>query len=167
MGVLNDSLIAERHRMSTQIVFATVCLASVDPDRMNARVVLAGHPPPLLVRRDHAGSLELSPGPPIGVDPGRTWDVHHVQLPDEIWTLLLYTDGLVEGRSAPNGPRPFGLGRLSELLAGQAPLTAPAIDDVLEHVHAANGGPLADDVVILAVSPTASPMRVSGGVGRT
>jgi serine phosphatase RsbU (regulator of sigma subunit) len=162
IGVLNDSLIAERQRMTTEVVFATVCLASVDADRMNARVVLAGHPPPLLVRGDHAGSLELAPDPPIGVDPGRRWAVHDVQLPDEMWTLLLYTDGLVEGRAQPNGPRPFGIQRLAALLEGQAPLTAEAIDDVLDRVHAANGGPMSDDVVMLAVSPTSSPRPVTG-----
>jgi hypothetical protein len=163
MGVLNDSLIAERGRMRTEVGFATVCLASVAPDRMNARVVLAGHPPPLLVRRERVGSLELAPDPPIGVDPSRTWAVHNVQLPDEIWTLLLYTDGLVEGRAAPDGPRPFGLQRLAALLEGQAPLTAETIDDILGRVQAANGGPMSDDVVMVAVSPTSSLMPVPAG----
>ena len=161
MGVLNDSLIAEHSRLSTQLVFATVCMASVDPDRMNARVVLAGHPPPFLVQRRRARSLELSPGPPIGVDPGRTWEVHDVELPDEIWTLLLYTDGLVEGRAAPDGPRPFGVQRLTALLEGQAPLTAQAIDSILGSVQAANGGPMTDDVVMVAVSPATRPKPVS------
>ncbi|MGN6378265.1 MAG: PP2C family protein-serine/threonine phosphatase [Gaiellales bacterium] len=162
MSVLNDSLIAERRRVATQVVFATVCVASVDPDRMGARVVLAGHPPPLLVRRHGTAPLELEPDPPIGVDPTRRWAVHDVALPDEVWTLLLYSDGLVEGRVAPGGERPFGLPRLAQLLDGHAPLTEERIDHVLARVREANGGPMSDDIVVVAVSPSGGPSAVPG-----
>jgi serine phosphatase RsbU (regulator of sigma subunit) len=77
-----------------------------------------------------------------------------VELPSPPWSLVLYTDGLVEGRTEPAGPRPFGADRLRALLATPGPpLGEEDVDTVLHSVATANGGPMSDDIVVVAVSP--------------
>jgi Stage II sporulation protein E (SpoIIE) len=153
--VLNETLIAERRRASLPVLFATVCLATMDDDGSGACVLLAGHPPPLLVAP--GGVLEygeLPSNPAIGIMERPEWHEHRVELPSPPWSLVLYTDGLVEGRTQPAGPRPFGADRLRALLATPGPpLREEDVDTVLETVAAANGGPMSDDIVVVAVSP--------------
>jgi hypothetical protein len=77
------------------------CLYGVlDPVTRTLRLASAGHLPPLVVHRDGGGQyVELDPGPPLGVastPPPET----EVGLPEGS-LLLLYTDGLVEGRAQP------------------------------------------------------------------
>jgi serine phosphatase RsbU (regulator of sigma subunit) len=73
----------------------------------------------------------------------------------DAWTLLCYTDGLVEGLAAPGSVERFGIDGLVEEVARL--LGAPTeldelLDGVLEVVHAANGGDLSDDVAIVCLS---------------
>jgi serine phosphatase RsbU (regulator of sigma subunit) len=150
---LNETLLAEQDRISSPIPFATVCLASVSAERGSAQVLVAGHPPPMMVTHAGAVDCELPPGPALGVSLESAWTDHTIELPGSDWSLMLYTDGLVEGRSWPNGPRPFGSERLLPLLAArQTPLDDTDVDAVLAEVLEANGGPWLDDVVVLAVS---------------
>jgi hypothetical protein len=152
--VLNEMLIAEHQRHRTPVTFATVCLVSVDTQLATASVLLAGHPPPILVASGVAQECDVPPCPAIGIMGFSDWDSHDVALPDGPWTLVLYTDGLVEGRSAPDGGRPLGPGRLLELLATRSsPITEADTDAILAEIEQANGGPLPDDVVFLAASP--------------
>ncbi len=80
-------------------LFATLALMTIDLDRRRARIRLAGHPPPILLFRDSAAQPVPTThlGHPIGIRPDDDWDVLEVALPDE-WAVLLYTDGLIEGR---------------------------------------------------------------------
>jgi len=152
--VLNNTLIAERRRASLPVLFATLCLASIEPDGSKAGLVLAGHPGPLLVASGGVDEYALATDPAIGITDRSDWTVHDVDLPAAPWSLVFYTDGLVEGRSAPDGPRPFGTARLKELLAATGPpLGEGDVDAVLAAVAAANGGPMSDDIVVVAVSP--------------
>jgi hypothetical protein len=152
--VLNDTLIAERRRASLPVLFATLCLATIEDDGSSASFLLAGHPPPLLVTPGGVLEYELATDPAIGITDRPEWREHEVELPAAPWSLLFYTDGLVEGRTAPAGPRPFGTDRLRSLLATPGPpLGERDVDSVLETVEAANGGPMSDDIVIVAVSP--------------
>ena len=152
--VLNEMLIAEHRRHRTPVTFATMCLVSIDTELATASVLLAGHPPPILVASGAARECDVPPCPAIGIMGFAEWDSHEVSLPDAPWTLVLYTDGLVEGRSAPDGRRPFGPGRLLEMLAARTPpITDADADAILAGIEQANGGPLPDDVVFLAASP--------------
>ncbi len=136
------------------VLFATLCLATIDADGSSARFVLAGHPPPILVAPGGVDEYALRTDPAIGIAPQPEWTAHEVELPAAPWSLLFYTDGLVEGRQSPAGPRPFGSARLLPLLAAPGPpLGEGEVDAVLSAVAAANGGPMSDDVVIVAVSP--------------
>jgi serine phosphatase RsbU (regulator of sigma subunit) len=152
--VLNETLIAERRRASMPVLFATLCMASIEPDAAKACFVLAGHPPPILVASGGVDEYALRTDAAIGIAEDSDWTVHDVELPAAPWSLVFYTDGLVEGRAAPAGPRPFGTARLHELLAVAGPPLGEAdVDAVLAAVAAANGGPMSDDIVVVAVSP--------------
>jgi sigma-B regulation protein RsbU (phosphoserine phosphatase) len=77
--------------------FATVLCGTVDRHG-RFRWTSAGHPPPLLVRRD--GSVELlatDPAPPLGAGHLVRPVVHEHQLADGD-VVVLYTDGLIERR---------------------------------------------------------------------
>jgi serine phosphatase RsbU (regulator of sigma subunit)/PAS domain-containing protein len=75
---------------------ATLLIAHVDPYQGGLRIVSAGHPPPLLVRDGEGRFLDVKPTTPLGAprSPIREW--RGTLSPGEL--LLLYTDGLVEGR---------------------------------------------------------------------
>ncbi|HEY0389838.1 MAG TPA: PP2C family protein-serine/threonine phosphatase [Gaiellales bacterium] len=156
LRVLNDGLLSEQ-RAGGGTRFATICLASVADDLSCATLSVAGHPTPILATPDGVRELPVRRGPPIGVVDSFGWEPHDVPLPAGAWTLMLFTDGLIEGRSSPDGPRPFGVDRLLRLIAeAPPPLVEPQVDAVLARVREANGGPMADDIVVLAVSPASS-----------
>jgi serine phosphatase RsbU (regulator of sigma subunit) len=96
LPTLSRLLVHERDRTG---IFATLALLTIDPRLRSARLRLAGHPPPILVPPDDAPrplpTTRL--GRPIGIVLDDHWGVLDVPLPDR-WALLLYTDGLVEGR---------------------------------------------------------------------
>jgi PAS domain S-box-containing protein len=148
VGALAAVLAAENPGEET---FATVCCGWVPPSRDQATFVVAGHPPPLLLS-DHAEVIDLPGGPPLGL--GTEWTGTTIPLPPA-WTLLLYTDGLIEARS---GPRPgsdrFGEHGLIAHLAAQpepACLDGAGLDNLLAHVQRLSGERFADDVAVLLV----------------
>jgi hypothetical protein len=153
MRSLNGILTAERAAFE-QVQFATVCLALIEPDMSSVSIVAGGHLPPIVVTPARAVEIDVPSGPPIGVDTASRWHELRVELPADPWTLMLYTDGLVEGRSSPEGPRPFGHDRLLAILADlDPPLDDADLDTILAVVRKANGGAMPDDVIALAVSP--------------
>ncbi|HSK26939.1 MAG TPA: SpoIIE family protein phosphatase [Jiangellales bacterium] len=143
-------LIAER---PTEEVFATAVMLSLDPADGDVRVWLAGHPPPVVVH-PVAGPAQLplhDPGPAMGIVPGTRWDADKTVLPGGS-RLLLFTDGLVEGRT-PGGER-LGDDGLVRLLSDlHWPDEAEgALDALIDAVEALNGEPLADDVALLRLT---------------
>ncbi|MGO9078819.1 MAG: SpoIIE family protein phosphatase [Streptosporangiaceae bacterium] len=79
--------------------FATCIYAIYDGVTGSCELASAGHLPPLLVRPDGTNELlDVSPSPPLGIGTGpiqsRTLDITDGSL------LVLYTDGLVEKRTA-------------------------------------------------------------------
>jgi serine phosphatase RsbU (regulator of sigma subunit) len=85
-----------------------------------------------------------------------TWDGLSLQLGAE-WALLLYTDGLIEGRGTDPAERLWEEGLLD--LLGQEHGTdldrLPA--RLVERAQELNGGPLSDDVAILLLTPETDP----------
>ncbi|MCU1590728.1 MAG: protein serine/threonine phosphatase with GAF(s) sensor(s) [Frankiales bacterium] len=80
-----------------EVHFTTCAVGLLDPTARDLCVALAGHLPPLVVRPDGtADYLEADPGLPLGVG-GAEFVEQHVDLTAGS-TVLLYTDGLVEGR---------------------------------------------------------------------
>lgn len=135
------------------ITFATVCTLRVSADRRMATLVLAGHPPPILtgdrsrpVGDDHHGSL-------LGVLPEPRWQAVPVPL-DPGATLLLYTDGLIEGWAAPGGPARLGVDGVLPIIDDFFRVGTSAdglLDGLLAEAQRRNGGPLTDDVALCLV----------------
>ena len=99
--------------------------------------------------------MEVPGGSALGIlDQPYPWEAGVLEVSDG-WTLLCYTDGLIEGRSAPGAVERFGIEALVEqatgLLEGAAGLD-DVLDRLLDAVHEANGGDLSDDVAILCLS---------------
>ena len=149
---LQDVLCVERY--ATQ-VFTTACMVSIRPDRASATIRLAGHPPPLLLADGPRDPLEPgAPGPPLGILDDARWPAYDVVLPGD-WSLLLYTDGVMDGRVGVGHER-LGEGGLAEVVAA-AQLGAEDDPDelvrlVIERAEDLNAGPLVDDVALLLVA---------------
>ncbi|GAA1957954.1 PP2C family protein-serine/threonine phosphatase [Amycolatopsis minnesotensis] len=131
-------------------VFATVCMVTVAADRASLRMSLAGHPPPLLITGDDG---ELLPndrlGVPLGVVDDARWEPLEVPLPPE-WSLLLYTDGVFEGRVEEAVER-LGHEEMAKLvlgIAGREPDHGKVLDELIATVEGLNRGPLDDDVAL-------------------
>lgn len=84
-------------------LFATCCLLSLDEATGEVEVASAGHPAPLLFAPGPLRTLDVDPGPPLGVDPEATFPTTRHRLSGSA-RVLLYTDGVVEWpRSADGG----------------------------------------------------------------
>jgi PAS domain S-box-containing protein len=160
-GDLLDGLdkVLASNRQSDEL-FATVCCCCIAPGHDRVTVALAGHPPPLLVSGGKVEVLQVPGGPALGLlDDSYPWEAGELEV-GEAWTLLCYTDGLVEGRSAPGSVERFGIDALVEATAGllgRGSMTAAVLDGLLDVVHDANGGDLSDDLAILCVTRAAPP----------
>jgi serine phosphatase RsbU (regulator of sigma subunit) len=146
----------ERHR---DALFATLCMLSVAPDRTHARLHLAGHPPPLLLHDNQVRQLDAPVCAPLGVGDEVDWPGADIRI-GERWTLLMYTDGLIEGRVG-EGPERLGIERLSGIIESFLHLTPESaageprderlLDLVIDRVRELNGGDLDDDLAVLAL----------------
>ncbi|WP_306214658.1 PP2C family protein-serine/threonine phosphatase [Actinoplanes sp. RD1] len=150
LGSLEQVLMTERRARE---VFATVAMVSLDLRGNKATVRLAGHPPPVLLAGGKAVPVTARTGIVLGVRPTPT-PATDVELTADDWSLLMYTDGLIEGHTGNGNERldVEGLcGLLGEPAAAQVPLAAlPAW--LVGRAEQGNGGPLADDVAMLIIS---------------
>jgi serine phosphatase RsbU (regulator of sigma subunit) len=149
LGAVEQVLMSERRARE---VFATVASVVLDVDAGRATVRLAGHPPPVLLAGDRAAPVAARTGIVLGVRP-KTTPASEVELPGADWSLLLYTDGVIEGHSGVGKERLEVSGLcalLDEPEARKVPLPAlPAW--LVGRAEQANGGPLADDVAMLLI----------------
>ncbi|GAA0302457.1 PP2C family protein-serine/threonine phosphatase [Streptomyces turgidiscabies] len=163
-GLCGDALLGTlqqvlEHERENDEIFATLCTVDISPDGRSAGLCLAGHPAPLLIRPAPVPSgsetvAELLPydnnGPALGLLPGARWPRTQVRLGAE-WTLMLYTDGLIEGhigegreRLGQDGMVAMIRRQLAQGLRGEKLLRA-AVSEVRE----LNGGELTDDLAVL------------------
>jgi anti-sigma regulatory factor (Ser/Thr protein kinase) len=124
---------------------ATLVFGVFDPGTGELVLANAGHLPPLVCRPDGtADFLKCGPGLPLGALPDfRYRNTTFTIEPGS--TLLLYTDGLVEGRQLPLDD---GLEKLRSCMIGQAD-SDNVCDVVLD--GAMTGGTSRDDTALLAV----------------
>lgn len=150
LSALEQVLMTERRARE---VFATVAAVVIDLAGNRATVRLAGHPPPVQLAGGKAMPVTARTGIVLGVRPTPT-PVSEVRFAGEDWSLLLYTDGLIEGRTGVGNERLDIEGLcalLDEPAARDVPLAAlPAW--LVGQAEQANGGPLADDVAMLLIS---------------
>jgi serine phosphatase RsbU (regulator of sigma subunit) len=138
------------HERAQDHVFATVCMIRVAGDHSSARVYLAGHPPPVL----DGELLDLPTGVPLGIRGRHDWVASEIKLGAR-WEIVLYTDGIFEGRAAPGSQPRFGLDEFAALLrATRETSPDPEVwtDAVIEAVEQRNGGPLTDDLALLVLA---------------
>jgi serine phosphatase RsbU (regulator of sigma subunit) len=152
------------HERQDDTMFATMCMVSVSPDRSTGWVRMAGHLPPLLVNDEGVRELPTLPAAPLGLSEVRDWPGIEMKL-DGSWSVLLFTDGLIEGRIGRGSER-LGSERLMDLIRNAlraAPPGAPRgtlvdeelLDQVIEQVRELNGRELDDDLAVLALGFTA------------
>ncbi|MEU3532836.1 MULTISPECIES: PP2C family protein-serine/threonine phosphatase [Streptomyces] len=155
LGTLQEVL---EHERPDEEIFATLCTVDIAPDGRHAGLCLAGHPAPLLVRPGVPARLLPydNNGPALGMLPGARWSRMQVELGAE-WSLMLYTDGLIEGRVGAGGERLGQDGmvemirrQLAEGLRGEELLRA-----AVQEVRRLNEGELADDVAVVLLDRTA------------
>ena len=92
----------------------TLLYAIVDPEASTLHVATAGHPPPLVLRPDGDPTFAEAPaGSPLGVNRFPSYAESMTTL-DPWSTVLLYTDGLVEGPELPLGEGLDGLRNVAE-----------------------------------------------------
>ncbi|MEU8539266.1 fused response regulator/phosphatase [Streptomyces sp. NPDC048717] len=173
-GLCGDELLSTlqqvlEHERESDEIFATLCTLDIAPDGRRAGLCLAGHPSPLIAR--HGRAAQLLPyedgGPALGLLPRARWPRRQVDL-GASWSLLMYTDGLIEGRSAgPGSPRLGQEGMLDminrQLAAGLR--GEPLLEAAVTEVRSLNGGELTDDVAVLALErleTAAGPKVLSG-----
>ncbi|WP_330349082.1 PP2C family protein-serine/threonine phosphatase [Streptomyces sp. NBC_00582] len=150
LGTLQQVL---EHERDDDEIFATLCTVDIAPDGRRAGLCLAGHPAPLVAVPGRPARLlpQENNGPALGLVPGARWPRMQVEL-GAAWSLMLYTDGLIEGRVGAGRNERLGQDgmvemirrQLGEGLSGEELLRA-AVSEVRE----LNGGELTDDVAVV------------------
>ncbi|HEX3511000.1 MAG TPA: SpoIIE family protein phosphatase [Solirubrobacteraceae bacterium] len=140
MALLNDLLVSMgRHRGATAAVLA------LDLEAQELELVLAGHPPPVVVAPNGEPSfLEAPAGIPIGIVAGEEYEPVRRPLPAGS-ALLLYTDGLIE---RPGEPLEACMDRVLAAARSRSHELPLAEHIYTELVH---GDALEDDLALLAI----------------
>ena len=150
---------AALHRLNRALIdhptasrFCTLALATVErsADDLRLRLCLAGHPEPVLVRRDGSTELVGTPGDLVGVLDEDEMSLVEVDVklePGE--SLVFYTDGVTERRDEG---RMFGQYGVRKTLSQVASASAQVMADTLEQAaRSFVPAELRDDLAILVV----------------
>ncbi|MGR4882676.1 PP2C family protein-serine/threonine phosphatase [Streptomyces sp. LARHCF249] len=163
-GLCGDDLLATLQEVleverPCEEIFATLCTVDIAPDGRRAGLCLAGHPAPLISRPGRPARLlpYENSGPALGLLPKARWPRRQVEL-GGTWSLMLYTDGLIEGRIGAGKER-LGQDGMVEMinrhlddgLSGENLLEASVTE-----ARRLNGGELTDDVAVVLLSRGAS-----------
>lgn len=133
--------------------FVTLALLTVESSTWETRLLLAGHPAPLLARADGVEVVSCPPAPPLGVSAVNSAAPPTTLQLDAGDALVLYTDGVTESVDADG--RLYGIDRMRDRAAqltadpdwNAKGLAAGLWSAVLEWA----GGPPDDDCAILVV----------------
>ncbi len=121
---------------------ATLCIVAVQDQRDSAELVLAGHPPPVLIpRSDPPYFAEGGLGPPLGFS-----GAHYCQTSvrfDRGDRIVLYTDGLIERRREGIDTGMTRLLSSAEGVQGLSALRTRLVHDLVDFSR------LGDDVALL------------------
>ncbi|MEV6165050.1 fused response regulator/phosphatase [Streptomyces sp. NPDC052052] len=173
-GLCGDELLSTlqqvlEHERDSEEIFATLCTVDIAPDGRRAGLCLAGHPAPLIAR--HGRAAQLLPhedgGPALGLLPRARWPRRQVELGGS-WSLMAYTDGLIEGRVGPGRTQRLGQDGMVAMINQQLAQGLTG-EDLLEaavtQVRELNGGELTDDVAILLLDRDQERSRRPGPKG--
>ncbi|WP_066371447.1 PP2C family protein-serine/threonine phosphatase [Herbidospora mongoliensis] len=129
-------------------IFTTLVTATIAPDLNSARLYVVGHPPPLVILGDDVDVVTETPsGPPIGIFPEMDWIPVDIAL-DRPWTLLFFTDGLIEA-TVGDGRDLLGTDGLIRLVREQGGVF---LDQLIEQVKTMHADALTDDLAAVALS---------------
>ncbi len=150
-GLSPGSVLAELNLMLARsgdpAGIVTLWIGLVDVVRGAVTFANAGHPPALLADPSCSGIERLTTtGPLLGAVEDALWTEREVPI-ETGGTLLLYTDGVTEARSAG---RFFGEGRIRRVLRGGGTATGIA-EGLLGAITRFTAGELRDDAAILVV----------------
>jgi serine phosphatase RsbU (regulator of sigma subunit) len=98
--------------------------------------------------------VPVNHGPVLGVFDDAERPASRFALSGTDWALLMYTDGLIEGRSGP-GDKRLDITGLRDLITSAPARQLPRADLpswLAEQAEKANEGPLADDVAMLLLT---------------
>ncbi|MFI9613284.1 PP2C family protein-serine/threonine phosphatase [Streptomyces sp. NPDC052023] len=149
LRLLNNAMRTSHHTR-----FATLVVASVRREEggVALRLTAAGHPAPLIVRRDGTVEEADTGGTLIGVVPAITSRTAHVRLaPGE--TCVLFTDGVTEAKGGPLGDTFFGERRLKRAAAECAGMPAEAVVERIQMLISQwIGDGRHDDIAVMAIT---------------
>lgn len=143
--------------------FVTALLCDLDLLTGTLTWIPCGHPPPLLIRGRTVRELACTPRPPLGLAGAYTRRgggqgrnaapaspcAEKLELGDRV---LLYTDGVTEGRAADGTP--FGLDRLADFITRHSSALLPAPETMRRLNHAIldyQHGRLRDDATAVLI----------------
>lgn len=150
LSVLQTVHDAIRRNGSTR--FCTAVYSDLDPASGSMRIVLGGHPQPLVLRTDGAVERVGEHGHLLGSFPEWTGRTSGAELaPGDL--LLLFSDGVTEAR---RGDEQFGDDRLEAVLRSTAGSSAEQVVATVEIAVLDFAGELSDDVAILALRRSTS-----------
>ena len=148
------------HEREIPFLFTTLCTLEIDLAHKTANMMLAGHPPPMLIDSTSVSIMSSDHrGPPIGLL-SQGWSTAPLGLPSE-WVMLLYTDGITEGRTG-HGSERLGTDGVQRLVTEH--ITAhpdwrrrpdELLAEVIARAEALNGEELTDDVAMLLIGSRA------------
>jgi serine phosphatase RsbU (regulator of sigma subunit)/ketosteroid isomerase-like protein len=152
-ATLNRSLLARG-----DAALCSVALVALSEDPLEpVRLVVAGHPPPLLVEGEEVAEVEVG-GPVLGAFLDAEWQLAECEI-GAGQQLVTVTDGIAESEGAEGR---FGEARLREELRGATnpALVAQRLEGAL---HTFTAGTLDDDMAILAIARTSSAVPAGAG----
>jgi serine phosphatase RsbU (regulator of sigma subunit) len=149
--------------------FGTVFVGTLEAGTGKLTYASGGHEPALITAVDDGKKPDveelLGTGPPVGAFPPELarYDEHETILPVD-GTLLVYTDGLPDARSARSRRDYFGLARLKRTLAQIAAFSPrKLVTTLLQRVAAFCRGRFHDDVLVMAVRRTPAGAASAAG----
>jgi PAS domain S-box-containing protein len=126
---------------------ATALFGTLDPGTGQLRLASAGHLPPLLLTAGHAEFLPVRPSRMLGAPPAPAPALEWAGVLPVGATLVLFTDGLVESRSADIDEG------LTHLLAAAAEAGTTEPDELCDRLLGAlTGAHRADDIALLVLT---------------
>ncbi|WP_326943801.1 SpoIIE family protein phosphatase [Amycolatopsis sp. NBC_01307] len=148
---LNTVLNQEFHGADPRYCTAIYGALTPEPGGYGITLASGGHPPAILVRADGTTEFLDTPGGMlVGAVPNARFTRIGLHLaPGD--TLLLYSDGLTEARTAAGRDR-YSEEQLLEFLTARASTTAPALIAALTALLTGFGDGVEDDTALLALS---------------
>ena len=131
--------------------FLTMAYGRVHPRDWTVELVVAGHPPPVLVGPDTVEILTVPPDVPVGMIGTSTYSQTTLTIPQD-HCLVLYTDGVTEARTADDARTLLGVEGLVRLLRDLRGRSAREVaDGVWRGVQEWSSGETTDDCAVLVL----------------